>query len=74
MLTIKFEITSTYIVSCITLPNDDIIYAAVLTVEFSTAEYVVNEGENGSFTIELSLQADRNVSVMLNTTDGSARG
>ena len=50
-----------------------IIYAVVLTVEFNTTEYTVNEQETGVFLLGLSTSADRNVSVVLITSDQSAR-
>ena len=51
----------------------NVIYAAVLTVEFNTTEYTVNEQETGVFLLELSTSADRNVSVILTTSDQSAQ-
>ena len=50
----------------------NIIYAAVLSVEFNTTEYTVNEQETGVFLLGLSTSADRNVSVVLTTSDQSA--
>ena len=67
-----YESIST-ILSCIMTSYLVTIYAAGLTVEFSNTEYTLNEQETGVFLLGLSTSADRNVSVVLTTSDQSAR-
>ena len=54
--------------------HDIRIYFAEVTLQFNTIEYSVNEGGAIEFMLELSGPADRQVTVLLTTFNGSALG
>ena len=55
--------------------HDTRIHFAELTVQFNITEYSVNEEEGtGKFILELSGPADRRVTVLLTTLNGTALG
>ena len=53
---------------------DHLIYAAALTIEFNSPTYSVPEGEMEDLIVELNRVADRDIIVMVTTSDGTAEG